>query len=111
MKKCPTKQILHNCVDERWSIDLADFSGYKTTNNKGCRYIFVIIDNFSKYLCCLPLENKNSQTITNDFSNILTKSKRSAQKIESDRGAKFFNSFNKFFSKVKNFQHFSSFTD
>ena len=31
-----------------WSIDLPDFSDYKTANNKGFRYISVKIDNFSK---------------------------------------------------------------
>ena len=64
---------------------------YKTSNNKGYRYIFVIIDNFSKYLWAIPLKNKNSQIITIDFSNILTQSKGKPLKIESDRGAKFYN--------------------
>ena len=32
------------------SFDLADFLDYKTSNNKGFRYIFIIIDNFSKYV-------------------------------------------------------------
>ncbi len=58
-----------------WSIDLADFSAYKISNNKNYRYIFIFIDNFSKYLWAIPLKNKYSQTITNEFSNIITKSK------------------------------------
>ena len=49
---------------------------HKVSNNKGCRYIFIIIDNFSEYLWDIPLKNKNSQTIRNEFSNILSKSKR-----------------------------------
>ena len=32
----PTKKIVYNLIDEIWSIDLAD---YKTSNNKGLRYI------------------------------------------------------------------------
>ena len=69
-------------MDEIWSSDLADMIDYKISNNKGFRYIFVIIDNFSKYLWCIPLKNKYSQTITDEFSNILTKSKRSPLKIK-----------------------------
>ena len=69
-KTYPTNKILYNHTDEIWSIDLADFSD-KTSNNKGFRYIFIIIGNFSKYLWAIPLENKNSGTITNEFSNIL----------------------------------------
>ena len=65
---------------------------YKTSNNKGYKYIFIVIDIFSKYLWFIPLKNKNSQTITNEFSNILTTSKRKPLKIESDRGSEFYNS-------------------
>ena len=62
---------------------------YETSNNKGFRYLFIIIDNFSKHLGAVPLKNEYSQTITNEFSNILTKSKRKPLNIESDRGAEF----------------------
>ena len=47
-KNYPTKKILNNHIDEKWSIDLADFLDYKTINNKEFRYIFFIFDNFSK---------------------------------------------------------------
>ena len=50
MRKYPTNKTIYNHIDEIWSIDLADFSVYKTINNKGFRYIFVKIDNLSKYL-------------------------------------------------------------
>ena len=46
-KNYKTNKILYNHIDENWSIDLADFSDYKISNNKGFRYIFVNIDNFS----------------------------------------------------------------
>ena len=84
---------------------------YKISNNKGFRYIFIIIDNFSKYLFAIPLKNKNSQTITNEFSNILTTSKRKPLKIESDGGSEFYNSIFQNFLKIKNFQHSSRYTD
>ena len=59
-KNYETNKIIYNHIDEIWLIDLADFSDYKTSNNKGFRYIFVIIDNFSKYLFAIPLKNKYS---------------------------------------------------
>ena len=43
---------------------------YKTSNNKGYRYILTVIDNFSKYLWAIPLKNKYSQTIRNEFLKI-----------------------------------------
>ena len=84
---------------------------YKTSNNKGFRYIFVIIENYSKYLWAIPLKNKYSQTITIDFSNILTTSKRKPLKIESDRGGEFYNSISQNLLKAKNIRLYSRFTD
>ena len=110
-KNYPTNKVISNRIDEIWSIDLADFLDYKTSNNKGFRYIFIIIDNFSKYLWAIPLKNKYSQTITNEFSNILTKSKRKPLKLESDRGSEWYNSIFQNFLKAKNIQHYSRFTD
>ena len=107
----PTNKIVYNHIDEIWSIDLADMIDYKISNNKGFRYIFVVIDDFSKYLWAVPLKNKYSQTITNEFSNILTTSKRKPLKIESDRGAEFYNSIFQNFLKNRNIHHNSRFTD
>ena len=110
-KNYETNKIVYNNIDEIWSIDLADMIDYKISNNKGFRYIFIVIDNFSKYLWTIPLKNKYSQTITNEFSNILTKSKRKPLKIETDRGTEFYNSIFQNFLKSKNIQHYSRYTD
>ena len=70
-----------------------------------------MIDNFSKYLFAIPLKNKYSQTITNEFSNILTTSKRKPLKLESDRGTEFYNSIFQNFLKSKKIRHYSRYTD
>ena len=110
-KNYPTKKIIYNYNDEIWSVDLADFFDYKTSNNKGFRYIFIVIDNFSNNLWEIPLKNKYSQTITNEFSNILTTSKRKPLKIESDRGSEFYKSIFQNFLKSKSIHHYSRYTD
>ena len=107
----PTNKIRYNHLDETWSIDLADMIDYKISSNKGFRYIFINIDKFSKYLWATALKNKYSQTIANEFSNILTTSKRSPLKIESDRGTEFFNFIFQSLLKAKNIQHYSRFTE
>ena len=43
-----TNIIIINHIHETRSINLADKNEYKTPNNKGIRYIFIIIDNFSQ---------------------------------------------------------------
>ena len=74
MKNYETTKLVYNHIDDIWSIDLVDMVNYKNSNNQGFRYIFLIIDNFSKYLWAKPLRNKYSQTKTQEFSNILTTS-------------------------------------
>ena len=49
----------------------------------------------------IPLKNKNSHTITQEFSKILITSKRSPVKLESDRGAEFYNSIFQKILKIK----------
>ena len=51
-----TNKLIYNHIDDIWSIDLADMIDYKIPNNKGFRYMFVIIDNFSKYLWAIPFK-------------------------------------------------------
>ena len=87
------------------------FLDYKTSNIKKFRYIFIIIDSFSKYVWAIPLRNENSKTITDEFPNVLIKSKRKPPTIESDRAGDWYNSNFWNFLKAKKIQHYSRFTD
>ena len=60
LRNYPTNKMIYNHIDEIWSIDLADMIEYKVSNNKGFRYISIIIDNYSKYLWGISLKNKYS---------------------------------------------------
>ena len=75
-------------------------SDCRVLDNKGYRYRFIIIDNFSNKAWCVPLMIKNVQTITDDTSKSLTKSKRSRIKIQSDRGKDFYKSI---FQKIEKY--------
>ena len=111
LRNYPTDKIIYNHTDKIWSIDLADMVDYKTSNNKGSRYIFVIIDKLSKYLWAIPLRNKYSRLIINEVSNIITTSKQKTLKTESDTGSDFYNNIFQKSLKTKNIQHDSRFTD
>ena len=78
-------------IDDIWSLDILDIKDYGPKNNRGYRYVLVIIDNFSKFGWTIPLKNKNAQTIKDSFENILISSKRKPGLIESDRGKEFYN--------------------
>ena len=78
-------------IDDIWSLDILDLKDYGPENNRGYRYVLVVIDNFSKFGWTSPLKNKNAQTIKDSFENILINSKRSPNLIETDRGKEFYN--------------------
>ena len=87
-------------IDDIWSLDILDLKDYGPENNRGYRYVLVVIDNFSKYGWTIPLKNKNAQTIKDSFENILISSKRRPNLIESDRGKEFYNNiFQDFLNK------------
>ena len=110
-KNYETNKVICNHIDEIWSIDLADMTDYKNSNNKRFRYIFVIIDKYSNFLWAIPLKNKYSQTIRNEISKFLTTSKRKRLKLESDRGTDFYNSILQNFLRNKKIQQYSRYTD
>ena len=99
-KSYPTNKTDVYYIDDIWSFDILDLKDYGPENNRGYRYVLVIIDTFSKFGWTVPLKNKNAQTIKNSFENILISSKRKPNLIESDRGTKFYNNlFHDFLNK------------
>ena len=55
----------------------------------------------------MPLKNKNAQTIKESFENILIRSKRSPNLIESDRGKEFYNNIFQDFLNKNNIKLYS----
>ena len=110
-KNYPTNKTIVKHINDCWSLDILDLIDYGPSNNKGYRYILtVIIDNFSKFAWAVPLRNKNSETITNEFENIIKSSKRQPNMIETDRGKEFYNNIFKNFLKLNNIHHYSRYT-
>ena len=94
-------------IDDIWSPDILDLKDYGSKNNRGYRYVLVIIDNFSKFGWTIPLKNKNAQTIKDSFENILTNSKRKPNLIETDRGKEFYNNIFQDFLNKNNIKLYS----
>ena len=94
-------------IDDTWSLDILDLKDYGPKNNKGYRYVLVVIDNFSKFGWKVPLKNKNAQTIKDSFENILISSKRKPNLIESDHGGEFYNNFFQDFLNKNNIKLYS----
>ena len=62
-------------IDDIWSLDFPDLKDYGPANNRGYRFVLVIIDIFIKIRRTVPLKNKNAQTLKDSFENILISSK------------------------------------
>ena len=94
-------------IDGTWSLDILDLKDYGPKNNKGYRYVLVVLDIFSKICWTVPLKNKNAQTIKDSFENIIISSKRKPNLIESDRGKEFYNDIFQDFLNKNNIKLYS----
>ena len=94
-------------IDEIWSLDILDLKDYGPENNRGYRYVLVVIDNFSKYGWTVPLKSRNAITIKDSFENVLISSKRKPYLIETDRGKSFYNNIFQDFLNENNIKLYS----
>ena len=76
-------------------------------NNRGYRYVLVIIDNFSNFGWTVPLKNKNAQTIKDSFEKILISSKKSSNLLKLDRDKGFCISIFQDFLDKNNIRNYS----
>ena len=106
-KYYPTNKTNVYFIDDIWSLDILDLKDYGPENNRGYRYVLVVIDNFSKFGWTIPLRNKNAQTIKDSFENILINSKRKPNLSETDRGKEFYNNMFQDFLNKNNIKLYS----
>ena len=86
-------------MDDFWSLDILDLKDYGPENNRNNRFVFVVIDNFSKFGWTVPLRIKNAITTKDSSKNVLITSKRKTNLIETDEGSDF---VNKIFTNLLN---------
>ena len=98
-------------IDDTWSSDLLDMNDYGSKKNRGYRYIKVVIDNFSKFGCTVPLNNKYAQSITDAFSKIIKSSNRNPNLLETDDGKEYVNKIFNEFPNNNNFKRYSHYTE
>ena len=76
--------------DDIWRLAILDLKDYGLENNRGYRFVLVIVDSLWKFVWCIPLKNKKVQTIKDSFENLIINPKRRPNLLESDRGKEFF---------------------
>ena len=110
-KNYSTNKTIIKSIDDTWSSDLLDMNDYGIKNNKGYRYILVVIDNFSKFGWTIPLKNKYAQSITDAFSQIIKSSRGKPNLLETDDGKEYVNKIFNEFLNDHNIKRYSRYTD
>ena len=106
-KNYEANKTMIKSIDDTWSSDLIDMNDYSSKNNRGYRYILVVIDNFSKYGWTIPFKNKYGQSITDAFSQIIKTSKRKPNLLETDDGK---DNVNKIFNELLNYNNIKKYS-
>ena len=82
---------MYSCFnDNTWGVDLADMQ-LISKYYKGIIVELCVIDLFSQYAWVIPLKDKKSITVSNEFQKDLGNSKRKPNKIWTDQSSEFYN--------------------
>ena len=92
IKKIQERKVHAAFKDNVWGADLADMQ-LLSRYNKGVRFLFCVIDIFSKYAWVVPLKDKKGISIVKAFQIILKQSNGKLNKIWVDKGPEFYNAF------------------
>ena len=90
IKKFIKRTVYSRFKDNVCGADLADMQ-LISKFNKEFRFLWCVIDIFSKYAWVLPLKDKKGVSIVNAFQKILDDSNRKPNKIWVDKGSEFYN--------------------
>jgi transposase InsO family protein len=77
-------------IDHQWQADLADVS-HLATYNRGYKYLFCVIDVFSKFAWVVPLTSKSSSELVRALKLVLKQSGRHPLRWQTDKGTEFLN--------------------
>ena len=86
------KPIISHNVNDLWAGDLIDMNLY-LKNNRGYRYIFTLVDIFSRNVFLLRLKNKEAETLKTAFSEFLAKLNDKPKSLLLDNGTEFLGEF------------------
>ena len=88
-------RVIVDTINSMWDGDLADMSSISKYND-GYKFLFVLIDVFSRYLFIAPLKDKKHQSILHALRTIFTRG-RKPKILRTDKGVEFKNRWVKTF--------------
>ena len=99
IRKFEKRKVHSPFLDNIWAVELADMQ-LISKFNKGFKFLYSVIDIYSKYKGVIPLKDRKGITITNTFKNFLDESNRKPNILWVDKARECHNrSMKPFFAK------------
>ena len=96
-KTYPRRRIITNYLNEIWSIDLMEMP-----NVSDYKFVLIAIDNWSKYLYCIPMKSKSAEATADAMTTLFNKGGTMPVKMHSDKGKEFYFGIKQFQSYLRN---------
>jgi len=87
-RKFPRCQVISNGIDQKWAADLVEMQKFSKWN-KEYKYLFMVIDIFSRYGWIVKLKNKKNESVAKAFKQLLKE--RIPKFLWKDKGKEFYN--------------------
>lgn len=107
-KNFPRRRVIMIGIDNLWQADLAEM-GNHASENKGFKFILLVMDTFSKFGWAEPIKNKTGEEVTKAFQKILNKG-RAPKNLQTDNGKEFYNKHFQSLMKKYDVNHYSTFS-
>lgn len=108
-KKFQRRAVIVTGIDKIWTSDLIDYQAY-SRQNKGNKFILLIIDIFSKTLFTEPLPDKSGASVAAAFRRVFKRTRRRPQKLWVDFGLEYWNSKVQSVLKKENIELYRTFS-
>ena len=98
-------------IDRQWQADLADMQQLARAN-AGARYIFTVVDVFSKYAWATAVRDKSAKTVAEALAQVLASARqRCPKRLQTNKGKDFFNASFAVLMHRHGIAHFASESD
>lgn len=102
----PRRRVIIKSLYDLFETDLIDMSKF-SRQNKGTKFLLVVINTFSKFCWVRPLKSKSANDVVQAMDDILKSTSNLPANLHSDRGKEYFNSKFKHLMNKYNINHYS----
>lgn len=109
-KNFKRRKVIVKGLNDLIQADLVEMLPY-AKNNKGYRYILIVINVFSKFVWAQPIKQKNAKDVTAAMKIIISQMNKVPHNLQTDLGKEFYNKDFKALMESFNINHYSTFSN